>query len=69
MDLKQIKADRANGVLISSCTWDAVLDYAINARNNALEEAAVLFPQPYMEYFGENIQEAIRAKQSKEQPA
>lgn len=29
MDLKQIKADRDNGVIISRCTWDAVLDRAI----------------------------------------
>lgn len=29
MDLKQIKADRDNGVIISRCTRDAVLDRAI----------------------------------------
>lgn len=26
----------------------------------ALEQAANLFPQPYMEYFGSNIQDSIR---------
>lgn len=36
MDLKQIKADRTNGVLVSLSTWDAVLDFAI-----AMEEKHV----------------------------
>lgn len=30
-------------------------------RNSALEQAALLFNQPHMEYFGENIQNEIRA--------
>lgn len=30
-------------------------------RNQALEDAAVLFPQPHCEYFGREIQAAIRA--------
>lgn len=40
------------------------IDQEINIRNAALEEAAMLFPQPYREYFGDDIQEAIRALQS-----
>lgn len=31
------------------------------SRAQALEEVASLFPQPYMEYFGSDIQESIRA--------
>lgn len=33
MDLKQIKADRANGVIISRCSRDDVLEYAIGLQN------------------------------------
>lgn len=31
------------------------------AQNEAFEQAALLFNQPYMEYFGGNIQDEIRA--------
>lgn len=36
-------------------------------RNQALEDAAVLFTQPHVEYFGREIQDAIRSMK-KEQP-
>ena len=42
---------------------------AQKVRNQALEEAANLFPQPYMEYFGSDIQDAIRALQSQSLPS
>lgn len=36
-------------------------------RNQALEDAAVLFPQPHVEYFGREIQDAIRAMKKDQQ--
>lgn len=42
MDLKQIKSDRDNGVIISRCTWDAVLDRAISIEEG-LEQIASLY--------------------------
>lgn len=74
MDLKQIKADRTNGVLVSPCEWDKVLDRAIELedapdaeaiRNLALEEAATAVSKmgstnPIMSY-GMVCASAIRA--------
>lgn len=42
MNLKQIKADRTNGVLVSPATWDEALDHALVARDSALEEVIAL---------------------------
>lgn len=50
-----------------SATTKYLERFAQIIRNQALEDAAVLFPQPHVEYFGREIQDAIRAMK-KEQP-
>lgn len=62
MDLKQIKADLDHGMLISRCTRDALLDWAIAARDNALEEAAKWLDE--YDGIGMRRAEAIRALRS-----
>lgn len=47
MDLKQIKTDRANGVLISQCTWDALLDRAIEQEAQLLHAVMMSVLEPW----------------------
>lgn len=56
------EANCGNVVPLCRCTCQPSAE-AIRreAWNEAIEAAAELFPQPYMEYFGSDIQDAIRA--------
>lgn len=55
MDLKQIKADRDNGVIISRCTWDAVLDRAIELEADSLPAAPLPQPQADLDEVGDDV--------------
>lgn len=45
---------------VSEVFYELVTRFTL-CRKDALEEAAALFPQPHMEYFGTEIQDAIRS--------
>jgi len=55
----QCNAEHINPADYDKPQWTKL--YTAEALRDVLEQAAQLFPQPHMEYFGQNIQDAIRA--------